>query len=110
MLSKLEEKFYRKADAYKFFAGLSTNKISFNDFVIGIENLRMKLSTQEISEMFNYLDQNCDGYINYEEFCNIAEEKRRGIDPFDNGHKAKAMEFFRKTEGLGGFGNNDQKL
>jgi Ca2+-binding EF-hand superfamily protein len=84
------------ADAYKFFAGLSTNKISFNDFVIGVENMRMKLSTKDISEMFNYLDTNKDGYINYLEFCNLSEEKRRGIDPFENDHKTYSQEFLKQ--------------
>lgn len=33
--------------------------------------------------MFNYLDHDGDGHINYKEFCGFTEEKRRGIDPFD---------------------------
>ena len=46
--TKIHEKFDKVNIAYKFFAGLSTSKISFNDFVIGIENLRLKLTTKEI--------------------------------------------------------------
>lgn len=45
---KIQEKFDKINHAYKFFASPSNNKISFNDFVIAIENLRMKLTTKEI--------------------------------------------------------------
>jgi len=30
------------------------------------------------------LDINKDGYITYNEFCGMCEEKRRNIDPFDH--------------------------
>lgn len=91
---KICEKFDKINLAYKFFAGLSTNKISFNDFVIGLENLRLKLTTKEISEVFDNLDLDRDGYISYLEFCNLSEERRRGIDPFNNDHMQKAQEFY----------------
>lgn len=42
--------------------------------------------------MFEYLDNNKDGYIDYREFCNIVDERRRGIDPFENGYKQQALE------------------
>ncbi|CDW88969.1 ef hand family protein [Stylonychia lemnae] len=94
---KIQEKYDKINHAYKFFAGLSTNKISFNDFVIGLENLRLKLTTKEINDVFNSLDQDKDGYISYLEFCNMAEERRRGIDPFHNDHQQKAQEFFTQV-------------
>lgn len=53
---KISEKFEKLNQAYKFFAGLSTSKISFNDFVIGLDNLRMKLATRDITAMFEALD------------------------------------------------------
>ena len=33
--------------------------------------------------MFEHLDKNRDGYIHYQEFCNLCDEKRRNIDPFE---------------------------
>lgn len=52
LCTKIHERFDKINSAYKFFAGMSTKKISFNDFVMGIENMRLKLTTKEISEMF----------------------------------------------------------
>lgn len=92
--TKVHEKFDKINHAYKFFAGLTTSMISFNDFVIGLENLRLKLTTKEISDVFESLDKDRDGYISYLEFCNLAEERRRGIDPFDNQHMKQAKEFY----------------
>ena len=76
-------------------AGCSTNKISFNDFVIGIDSIGLKLATKEISDMFEYLDVNKDGYIDYQEFCNLVEERRRGIDPFDDLSGKHAQTYFK---------------
>jgi hypothetical protein len=33
--------------------------------------------------MFNSLDVDKNGVIDYNEFCNLCEEKRRNIDPFE---------------------------
>lgn len=92
---KIEEKFEKIAIAFKFFSGKTTpNKISFNDFVIGLENLRVKMETKDIMDAFAYLDRNGDGYIDYCEFCLMTEEKRRGIDPFDKSAATKTQKYF----------------
>jgi len=36
-----------------------------------------------VLEVFRYMDKNKDGLVSYHEFCNICEEKRRDIDPFE---------------------------
>ena len=88
LVRKIEEKYYRVAEAFKFFASPSqSNKVTFNDFVIGLENLRLKLETKDIMKMFEYLDKDRDGHISYQEFCGLAEERRMGLDPFENEHK-----------------------
>ena len=93
--AKVHEKFEKVNLAYRFFAGLTfPQKISFNDFVIGLENLRLKLSTKEVIAMFEALDQDKDGYISYNEFCELSEERRRGIDPFDSPHKKVSLQFY----------------
>lgn len=30
------------------------------------------------------MDKNGDGVIDYGEFCNLTEEKRKNLDPFEN--------------------------
>lgn len=37
--------------------------------------------------MFEFLDKDNDGTLNYREFCGLAEEKRRNIDPYDEDAK-----------------------
>jgi hypothetical protein len=44
----------------------------------------VKLSSADVAMVFEYLDKNSDSFISYNEFCFLCEEKRRGIDPFDN--------------------------
>jgi hypothetical protein len=45
--------------------------------------LKIKLSAQDISEAFEYLDVSRDGALSYTEFCNLCEERRKHIDPFE---------------------------
>lgn len=37
-----------------------------------------------IDQIFQSLDKDKKGYIGYQDFCDLAEEKRRNIDPFGN--------------------------
>ncbi len=45
--------------------------------------MKIKISAQDISQIFEYLDENKEGYLSYHKFCGLCEEKRRNIDPFD---------------------------
>ena len=62
---------------------LQRNKVSKNDFIYAIENLKIKMAAADVTQVFDYLDVNKDGYITYNEFCALCEEKRRDIDPFE---------------------------
>jgi hypothetical protein len=42
----------------------------------------VKIPLEEILQIFTYLDKDKDGFINYNDFCNISEERRMEIDPF----------------------------
>ena len=82
--TKITEKCDKLVGAFKLFQSFSSpGRVSFNDFVIGLEQIGAHLETQEIEEVFNFLDTNRDGYLDYNEFCGMSEERRRGIDPFD---------------------------
>lgn len=58
-------------------------KISKNDFIYAIENLKIKMASSDLNLIFSYLDKNGDNYVTYQEFCGLCEEKRRNIDPFE---------------------------
>jgi Ca2+-binding EF-hand superfamily protein len=38
----------------------------------------------QIMDVFKYLDKDGDELLTYNEFCEISEEKRRNIDPFES--------------------------
>lgn len=46
-----------------------------------MENLKVKLSSKDQLLIFNYLDKDRKGYIDYADFCNLSEERRNNIDP-----------------------------
>ena len=45
--------------------------------------MKIKIASDDLTKVFDYLDTNKDGFIAYNEFCGLCEEKRRNIDPFD---------------------------
>ena len=81
---KIEEKFHNLNKAFLSFDLDGDQGIQRNEFHKGIENLRVKLPKGEIDRVFDHMDQDGDGKLNYLEFCGFSEEKRRNIDPFDS--------------------------
>lgn len=63
--------------------------------------MKIKIASSDINQVFEYLDTNKDGYINYLEFCELCEEKRKNIDPFNseeaNDMMTKKKELANKT-------------
>lgn len=39
------------------------------------------MSVDEQFEVFRHLDKGNKGFLNYHDFCNLSDERRRGIDP-----------------------------
>lgn len=48
--------------------------------------MRIKFQVNQISDIFTYMDRGDKGYISYGDFCELAEEKRRNLDPVDTSH------------------------
>jgi len=73
-------------EAFMAFDRKNKGKISKPDFVLTIEKtLKLIIPSDEQAQIFNFLDKDCDGYISYSEFCELCEERQRGIDPFVSG-------------------------
>jgi Ca2+-binding EF-hand superfamily protein len=81
---KIEEKYQSLAKAFLSFDSYANQSIEYHEFTKGIEKLRIKLSKKDIDLVFEHMDSDCDGALNYKEFCGFSEEKRRNIDPFDS--------------------------
>ena len=56
--------------------------IDFIEFFSGLDKLRIKISETDAMRCFEYLNSKKDGLIDYNQFCQLTEERRRGIDPF----------------------------
>ena len=76
--SRIQERFKKFSPASRFFDLNYNNRISFNEFALGLENLKIKLSSRDALLIYNYLDNNRKGYIDYNDFCNLSEERRSG--------------------------------
>jgi len=47
------------------------------------------MTNQEMQLLFDYLDKDRDGQIGYNEFCELSEEKRKGLDPIKHDFKTR---------------------
>jgi len=81
---KIEERCPSLAKAFLFFDMDLDQEISRTEFAKGIEKLRVKLNKEDIDRVFEHMDKDRSGTLNYHEFCGFSEEKRRNIDPFDS--------------------------
>jgi hypothetical protein len=45
--------------------------------------MRLKISFDDIKLLYNYLDKEGNGFVGYNEFTKLLEERWRGIDPID---------------------------
>jgi Ca2+-binding EF-hand superfamily protein len=83
---KIDEKYAQINEAFRAFDRRNKNKISKPDFVYTLEKvLKVIIPSDEMANIYNFLDKDCDGYISYHEFCNLCEERQRHIDPFIDG-------------------------
>ena len=46
--------------------------------------MRLKFQINELDVIFKYLDRGQKGFIAYNDFCMLSEEKRRNLDRVDN--------------------------
>jgi len=62
--------------AYRFFDIEKAGHISFSDFKAGLDLLQIRISDTEVKALFYFLDRKKDGWIDYDEFCDILEERK----------------------------------
>lgn len=78
------QKFKKIGDAFRHFDRDFDNQISFKEFRIVCEEMDLRYSSDEIKDLFGYLDSDGGGTIGYLEFTKLLDEKRQGLDPFTN--------------------------
>ena len=89
---KIQQRFHKASDAYMYFSQYGTlpdpnkvninyeelnNTISLDDFIKASDQLKVKLSQNQAQEIFNTLDLNKDGRLDYKEFCILAIDEQR---------------------------------
>ena len=102
------QKFKKIGDAFRHFDRNFDNEVSFKEFRIVCEEMDLRYTSDEIRELFDYLDSDGGGSIGYVEFTKLLDEKRRGLDPFINKQSNNLIEdqdsihkmrkFFHKKE------------
>ena len=60
--------------------------------------MRIKFQVDVIDQIFRALDRAQKGYVSYGDFCELAEERRRNIDAFDNDREKGIGEWYTKNE------------
>lgn len=81
---KISDRFKGMAEAYRFFDVNFNNRVSFNEFQKGLDHMRIKFQLNELDIVFKYLDKGSKGFVSYNDFCELSEEKRRNLDRIDN--------------------------
>jgi len=95
---KVSERFSKVKSAFRFFDINQNLSISFLEFMAGLDSLCMKIPEEQARDMFKALDRNGNGDLSYAEFCNLTEERRRGIDPFENPFQDQSRQAGRNIE------------
>lgn len=62
---KIVERFKSVAEAFRYFDVNSTGKISLNGFMLSLENLNIKVTQEELKEIFTHLNMSHDGYLTF---------------------------------------------
>lgn len=80
---KINERFIDLKSCFRFLDTDHTLSISLNEFAQAIDHMRLKISFDDIKQLFDYLDKKGRGAIGYDDFTLLLEERWRGIDPIE---------------------------
>ena len=78
---KLQQKFGKLGDMFRYFDRNYDNSISYKEFRVVCDELDLRFSEEETKLLFNYLDKDKEGTIGYHEFITISEDTRLGMNP-----------------------------
>ena len=78
---RIQERFKTFSPAFRFMDTYMKGRVTFDQFVIALETLKVKLNSRDLLMVFNHIDEGSKGYIDYSDFCNLCDERRMKIDP-----------------------------
>mmetsp|Transcript_36391 Transcript_36391/g.32658 ORF Transcript_36391/g.32658 Transcript_36391/m.32658 type:complete len:103 (+) Transcript_36391:1153-1461(+) len=62
--------------AFRYFDIEKTGSVMLAEFKTALDLMSMRISDKEVKNLFGYLDRKKDGVIDYDEFCDILEERK----------------------------------
>ena len=65
---RMEEKFRNIAHAFRTFDTNGDSRITFEEFEAGLRNVGIAMNKKTLKELFDYLDENKDNIIEFNEF------------------------------------------
>lgn len=87
---KIHEKFNDYKNAFRAFDNDYSGNIGFTELVEGLESMGILLELENMKKLFNYLDINKDGEINFAEFCRLDYDNHLiNKDPVGSSGKGK---------------------
>ncbi|EAR87058.2 EF-hand protein (macronuclear) [Tetrahymena thermophila SB210] len=104
LIEKLEEKFEKFLKAFKFFDCQQSGQIQYMDFKQTLDKLCIRFKDEEARELFNILDKKQDGFIDYEEFCQLVPNKLE-LEMLDRNGESLAQKTRQIYEKFGDFHN-----
>ncbi len=73
--NRIEEKFKDYRRCFRSFEKVSDRFLKLNEFVIGCENIGIRLSLDEFKHVYSLLDSENIGNIDFSQFCKINSDK-----------------------------------
>mmetsp|Transcript_23745 Transcript_23745/g.31784 ORF Transcript_23745/g.31784 Transcript_23745/m.31784 type:complete len:100 (+) Transcript_23745:531-830(+) len=69
-------------EAFRYIDTDHSQSISINEFAQAIDFFRMKLSFEDISKIYRFMDTDGDGEIGFDEFTFLSEERWKAVDAY----------------------------
>ena len=78
--ARIEEKFKGFRQAFRNFDKDFGGSLDFKEFIEGMENIGVKLKLNDYRIIFEYIDFDNLGYIDFQKFCLLNADKRSELE------------------------------
>ena len=71
IVGKINEKYKNLQRAFRNFDQEKSSYVTFSEFIEGLVQLNVNLNEKQIRSVFEVLDQESKGHLNFEDFCRL---------------------------------------
>ena len=86
---RIEEKFKDFRKAFRSFDKNYDGNLSFKEFISGLENIGIRFNLEDFQRIFDALDYDKVGEIDFRKFCLLNTDKQRDINNYIENLKSK---------------------